>query len=116
MKSTRSFRLSVAPLFEFPTSARLIQPTQIPLVGIVTQCPFTDCSTRTLEQADTVRGFFSQATLWYTHQQGSLQCPPFQATVSHPPEPLVTRVPSGQRVLMAKSHDTSTRRPSRSLV
>ena len=52
------------------------------------------CSTRTLEQADTARGFCFQATLWYTHQQGSSQFPPFRAPISHPPELLVTRVPS----------------------
>ena len=41
VKSTRPFRLIVAVLFEFLTSAQLIQPTQIPLVGIVTHGPFT---------------------------------------------------------------------------
>ena len=41
MKSTRPFRFSVAALFEFLTSTQLIQPTQIPLVGIVTNGPFT---------------------------------------------------------------------------
>ena len=41
MKSTRSFRLSVATLLEFLTSARLIQPTQTALAGIVTHGPFT---------------------------------------------------------------------------
>ena len=57
------------------------------------------CSIRTLKQADTAHGFCFQATLWYTRQQSSLQCPPFEAPVSHPLELLATRVPSDQRAL-----------------
>ena len=101
MKSTRPFRLSVAALFEFLTSAHLIQPAQIPLVGIVTHGPFTAAhvhSSKPRQLAD----FCFQATLWCTRQQGSLQCPPFQAPVSCFPELLPTRVPSDQRALMQR--------------
>ena len=60
------------------------------------------CSTRTPEQADTVRGFCFQAAPWYTRQQDSSQCPLFQAPISHPLELLATRVSSDQRVLMQR--------------
>ena len=56
------------------------------------------CSTPTREQAETVRGFCLQATLWYTRQRDSSQYPPFQALTSRPPELLAARVPSDQRV------------------
>ena len=89
-------RLSVATLFEFLTSAQLIQRTQIPLVGIVTHGPFTVAhvhSSKPTQLADYVsRQHFG------TRQQGSLQCPPSQTPVSHPLKLLATRVLSDQRV------------------
>ena len=98
-KSTRHFRLSVAALLECLTTARLIQTTQMPLVGIVTHGPFTAAHihpSKPTQFADSV----SRQRFGAQVSKVREQCPPFQDPVSRPPELLATRVPSDQRVLM----------------
>ena len=101
MKSTRSFRLSVAALLEFLSSARLIQLTQKPLVGIVTHGPFTAAHVhpnKPTQFADSV----SRQRLGTHVSRIRLSVHLSQAPVSHPLELLATRVPADQRVLMQR--------------
>ena len=100
MKSIRPFRLSVAALFEFLTSAQLIQPTQIPLVGIVTHGPFTVAHVYSSKPTQLADSFSRQRFCTHVsrvHRSAHLFK---QAPVSHPLEHLATRVPKDQRALM----------------
>ena len=104
VKSTRPFRLSIAALFELVTSARLIQPTQLPLVGIVTHGPFVVAHMHSSKATQLPYSVSKQR--FGTHVSG-VHCSVhlfnlFKLQFPHPLELLVTRVPSDQRALMQR--------------